>query len=57
MKKLLSFGKSLGKEIQEDQATGLAAEQAYYYMLSLFPMLILLISIVPYLSIKPEEAI
>ena len=40
MKKLLSFGKSLGKEIQEDQATGLAAEQAiiicYHYSLCLF---------------------
>ena len=49
--------KVLVKKFKKTKETGLAAEQAYYYMLSLFPMLILLISIVPYLSIKPEEAI
>ncbi|PLT32961.1 YihY/virulence factor BrkB family protein [Bacillus sp. V5-8f] len=57
MNKLISFGKMLGQEIKEDRATGLAAEQAYYYMLALFPMLILLLSIVPYLSIEPQKAI
>ncbi|RFU62912.1 YihY/virulence factor BrkB family protein [Peribacillus glennii] len=57
MNKLTSFGKMLGQEIKEDRATGLAAEQAYYYMLALFPMLILLLSIVPYLSIEPQKAI
>lgn len=57
MNKLKSIGKQLGKEIKEDRATGLAAEQAYYYMLALFPMLILLLSILPYLSIQPQEAL
>ncbi|OIK11674.1 YihY/virulence factor BrkB family protein [Bacillus sp. MUM 13] len=57
MKKLISFGKSLSKEVKEDRATGLAAEQAYYYMLALFPMLILLLSILPYLSIQPQKAL
>lgn len=52
-----SLGKQLGKEIKEDRATGLAAEQAYYYMLALFPMLILLLSILPYLSIEPQKAL
>lgn len=57
MKKWISFGKKLKEEIKDDRATGLAAEQAYYYMLSIFPILILLLSIVPYLSIDPQKAI
>ncbi|MDQ0246642.1 membrane protein [Bacillus fengqiuensis] len=57
MEKWISFGKKLKEEIKDDRATGLAAEQAYYYMLSIFPILILLLSIVPYLSIDPQKAI
>lgn len=55
--KLVKYGKSLLGELKEDRATGLAAQQAYYYMLALFPMLILLIAIVPYLNIDPNKAI
>ena len=36
------------------RVTGLAAEQAFYYLLSIFPLLILLLSILPYLSINPQ---
>jgi membrane protein len=43
--------------MKEDRATGLAAEQAYYYMLAIFPLLILTLSILPYLSIDPVKAI
>ncbi|NKE06045.1 YihY/virulence factor BrkB family protein [Bacillus selenatarsenatis] len=43
-------------ELKKDRATGLAAQQAYYYMLALFPLLILLIAIVPYLNIDPQKA-
>lgn len=57
MQKVIQFGKKLGKEFKNDRATGLAAEQAYYYMLSVFPLLILLISIVPYLSLDPQKAL
>ncbi|WP_051348584.1 YihY/virulence factor BrkB family protein [Peribacillus kribbensis] len=56
MKGLLSFGKKLGAEMKKDRATGLAAEQSYYYMLSLFPLLILLLSILPYFNIDPSKA-
>ena len=56
-KKLKYYGKSLMGELKKDRATGLAAQQAYYYMLALFPLLILLIAIVPYLNIDPQEAI
>lgn len=55
--KVIRYGKSLLGELKEDRATGLAAQQAYYYMLALFPMLILLIAIVPYLNIDPNKAI
>ncbi|WP_377889820.1 YihY/virulence factor BrkB family protein [Alkalihalobacillus sp. R86527] len=54
---MLSFVKKLGKEIGEDRVTSLAAELAYYFMLSIFPLLILVISILPYLSIEKQEAV
>ncbi|MED3823403.1 YihY/virulence factor BrkB family protein [Priestia flexa] len=57
MQGIVGFVKKLITEIKEDNATGLAAEQAYYYMLSLFPMLILLLSIIPYLSLDANDAI
>lgn len=57
MGRAIRFGKRLGKEMKEDRATGLAAEQAYYYMLAIFPLLILTLSILPYLSIDPVKAI
>ncbi|RFU70179.1 YihY/virulence factor BrkB family protein [Peribacillus saganii] len=57
MNRWLGIGKKVKKELKDDRATGLAAEQAYYYMLALFPILILLLSIVPYLNIDPQKAI
>ena len=53
----LDFGKQLIKKINEHRVTGLAAEQAYYFLFSLFPMLILLLSTLPYLSINSQIAI
>lgn len=53
----LDFVKQLIKKINEHRVTGLAAEQAYYYLFSLFPMLILLLSILPYLSINSQIAL
>ncbi|MBT2695241.1 YihY/virulence factor BrkB family protein [Bacillus sp. ISL-55] len=55
--KIKYYGKSLLGELKKDRATGLAAQQAYYYMLALFPLLILLIAIVPYLNLDPQKAI
>ncbi|WP_100398898.1 YihY/virulence factor BrkB family protein [Bacillus sp. FJAT-44742] len=57
MKKLISFGKELGREISNDNVPLLGAAQAFYYLLSVVPMLILIISILPYLNIDPEWAI
>ncbi len=57
MNKSIQFSKKLIKEIKEDRVTGLAAEQAYYYLLALFPLLILLLSILPYLNIDIHTAL
>lgn len=57
MKRLISFIKELSQKMKDDRATGLAAEQSYYYMLAMFPAMILLFSIIPYLSLSPEEVI
>lgn len=51
------YGKRLFGELKKDSATGLAAQQAYYYMLAIFPLLILIVAIVPYLNIDPQRAI
>ncbi|KRF61982.1 ribonuclease [Bacillus sp. Soil768D1] len=56
MNKSIKFSKQLIKEIKDDRVTGLAAEQAYYYILALFPLLILLLSILPYLNIDIQTA-
>ncbi|MFJ8071316.1 YihY/virulence factor BrkB family protein [Peribacillus sp. NPDC096447] len=57
MNKSINFSKKLIKEIKEDRVTGLAAEQAYYYLLALFPLLILLLSLLPYLNIDIQTAL
>ncbi len=57
MSRLIRFLKRLGDEMKKDRATGLAAEQAYYYMLSVFPLLVLALSIIPYLNIDPQKLI
>lgn len=55
--KLFSFAKKLNIKMKEDRATGLAAEQSYYYTLSLFPLMILILSVIPYLSLSPDLVI
>ncbi|MGY4689594.1 YihY/virulence factor BrkB family protein [Salibacterium sp. K-3] len=57
VKKAYHFLKTLTGEMDEDRAFGLAAEQAFYYMLSLFPLLILFLSILPYFSVEGTEVI
>ncbi len=38
--------------IGKDDASGLSAQLSYYFMLSLFPMLLFLLSIVPVVGVK-----
>ncbi|WP_079528991.1 YihY/virulence factor BrkB family protein [Halobacillus hunanensis] len=57
MKKVISYSKEILDEFQKDNVPILGAAQAYYYLLAIVPMLILLLSILPYLNIDPETAI
>ncbi len=55
MGKAKSYGKEFGAKFKEDNATILAAAQAYYYLLAIVPLLILLLAILPYLQIDPQK--
>jgi len=44
-------------EFQKDNVPLLAAAQAYYYLLAIVPLLILLLSILPYLQIDSDKAL
>lgn len=57
MSKAVSYAKEVVGEIKNDNATTLAAAQAYYYLLAIVPLLILLLSILPYLQIDPQRAV
>ncbi|WP_226581937.1 YihY/virulence factor BrkB family protein [Halobacillus litoralis] len=57
MKKIMDYAKAVIAEFQKDKIPLLGAAQAYYYLLSIVPMLILLLSILPYLNIEAETAI
>lgn len=55
MAKTQSYIKEFGAKFKEDNATILAAAQAYYYLLAIVPLLILLLAILPYLQIDPAR--
>ncbi len=49
------FSKSLFSSISSNDVTGLAAQIAYYFLLSLFPLLIFIVSLLPYLPIEQAD--
>ncbi|MBM7554165.1 YihY/virulence factor BrkB family protein [Thalassobacillus pellis] len=55
--KLKNYIKEVIHEFQKDDVPILAAAQAYYYLLAIVPLMILLLSIIPYLSIDPDRAV
>ncbi|QST01337.1 YihY/virulence factor BrkB family protein [Pontibacillus sp. ALD_SL1] len=57
MKSIISYVKELKNKFQENNIPILAAAQAYYYLLAIVPLLILMLSILPYLQIDPQQAI
>ncbi|REJ09937.1 YihY/virulence factor BrkB family protein [Halobacillus trueperi] len=57
MKKLISYVKDVIAEFQKDNIPLLGAAQAYYYLLAIVPLLILVLSILPFLNIDAETAI
>ncbi|WP_240374907.1 YihY/virulence factor BrkB family protein [Bacillus piscicola] len=52
---LYGTAKAFIKDIIDDRITGLAAEQAFFYMLSLFPMIILFLAVLPYFSMDIDR--
>jgi len=53
------FSKNIFKQllhrIKEDDLPGLSAQLAYYFLLSLFPLLIFLLTLMPYLPIPQRD--
>lgn len=56
MSAFLGFAKEVMGQFKKDNVTLLAASQAYYYMLSIVPLLVVAFAIIPYLNISPQEA-
>lgn len=50
-----SLVKKLWHRISEDNLPGLSAQMAYYFLLSMFPLLIFLFTLLPYLPIPQED--
>ncbi|PFG03626.1 YihY/virulence factor BrkB family protein [Bacillus sp. es.034] len=49
------FSKSLFANISANDVTGLAAQIAYYFLLSLFPLLIFVVTLLPYLPVDQGD--
>ncbi len=52
---LLDLILQLWKRVSRDDIFGLAAQMAYYFLLSLFPLLLFLVSLLPYLPITEAD--
>ncbi|MDF2535117.1 MAG: YihY/virulence factor BrkB family protein [Bacillales bacterium] len=55
MKKIIDFFSYLMKRIFQEDLLGLAAQMAYYFLLSMFPALIFVVTLLPFLPIKEEQ--
>lgn len=55
MRRVMEFVRHLWKRFQEDDYFGTAAQLAYFFLLSLFPLLIFLVTLFPYLPITQED--
>lgn len=57
MSKLKNVAKRFMTKFKEDKVPLLAAAQAYYYLLSIVPLLIVCFALIPYFNINPNDAI
>ncbi|MDY0407242.1 YihY/virulence factor BrkB family protein [Virgibacillus sp. 179-BFC.A HS] len=57
MSKLKNYGKSFMEEFKRNDISLLASAQAYHYLLSIVPLLIVCFALIPYLHIQPDDAI
>lgn len=55
MGKIMEFVRHLWKKFREDDYFGIAAQLAYFFLLSLFPLLIFLVTLFPYLPITQDD--
>lgn len=51
----MAFLKHLWKRFNEDDYFGISAQLAYFFLLSLFPLLIVIVSLFPYLPITQDD--
>ncbi|WP_087975101.1 YihY/virulence factor BrkB family protein [Oceanobacillus rekensis] len=56
MSQIKKFSKGFMERFKEDNVTLLAAALAYYFLLAVFPLLIVAFAIIPYFNISTEEA-
>ncbi|WP_235973567.1 YihY/virulence factor BrkB family protein [Peribacillus faecalis] len=57
VKKSFAFGQMLFKRTMEHDVSGMAAQLAFFFLLSVFPLLIFLFTLVPYLPITEDYII
>lgn len=53
--KMIELIKLLMKKIHNNDVTGLAAQLAYFFLLSLFPMLIFMVTLLPYTPVTQQD--
>ncbi|MGP4066905.1 YihY/virulence factor BrkB family protein [Oceanobacillus sp. M65] len=57
MKKIKAYGKKFIEQFQKDNVPILSAAQAYYYFLSIFPLIVVCFALIPYFNINPQDAV
>ncbi|WP_186306509.1 YihY/virulence factor BrkB family protein [Siminovitchia fortis] len=53
--KIIDFGKEIARRISDNDVTGFAAQLSYFFLLSLFPMLIFLFTLLPYTPLTQQD--
>lgn len=49
------FGKELAERVKDMDVTGLGAQLAFFFLLSIFPLLLFLITLLPYLNLSKDQ--
>ena len=57
MKKIIDFGKEIFKRFNNVDVLGLSAQLAYFFLLSLFPFLVFLVTLLGYLPIESDAVL
>lgn len=57
MKKIIEFGKEVFKRFNNIEVTGMSAQLAYFFLLSLFPFLLFLVTLLGYLPLESDSVL